>query len=471
MCDCFNISSITFDDLNITNSFTLGGNFSCSAGSFIDPGCLIVGNCPNFAPCDLLASSLTLKDGGNPITYLTVGQPGIFTPNVLMGDSQALSPYRLNSIKMFAESTAVDGRTRVDIRATLGSVLISAAGSAGSVLTLGSTGTVLATSGSDMTFNAAGPFNAFGATAMRLFAATEWQARGSTVNITSNVIGLTKMTPFGTGNSWLETSPAQSYTISCMLPVTPNGNPSVRIREDLIMDAGRTIINTGASGFQAVGPYLDIPAGRLRASACGNLSIEASIYNSLGPVVIDDPDGLDVRGTPIVSTTGTVTIQNGTTFQSTEAEIHGTEFAYQSITTGVLDVSTINAVTISASTINGGAGTCCTSDARMKTVHGSLDRKAAADRVARLELKEFSYLPKLLKEDTWVRNGTHRGVIAQKIKKDFPDAVRVVERRVGTEVIKDFHMVRYDQMVPDLLGALQYALKEIAALKAELRNR
>lgn len=448
-------------NLNVTNDFTLGGNFSCTPGSFIDPSCLIVGSCPNFSPCDLVAKSLTLKDGDNPVTFFTVGQAGTFTTTILMGDSSVTAPdYRLNSITAYAELTTIDARTQLKLRATLGDVLISAAGSISSLITLSSSGEINHNSISHMTSNVGGVYNVFAASTMRLYSSADWQARGLTVNITSNDISLRKFTSFGTGIIWMETLPMSSLTLGCTVPLVPNVQPSIRFGEDLRLASSRSIVTESSDGFLRIGPYMDLVGGRITSSGCGNLSIEVPITNDIGAVVIDDADGLDLKDTNIFSSTSpTITLFGG----FITGDITG-----NSINVGSIVTNTISADTITANTINGAAGTCCVSDRRMKENIVPVDRAKSMAKLNLLEPVHFSYIEEFLREDTWVKNTTHTGLIAQELKKHFPNAVRVREKKVGDKLVKDFHVVRKDELITDMIAAIQYLHKRVVDLEDKL---
>ena len=255
------------------------------------------------------------------------------------------------------------------------------------------------------------------------------------------------------------------HTMACDLPVTGNANPSIRISEDTIHAAGTSSISLNPDGYFRLGPYLDIPGGKIKSSGCGSVTIENLIFDGVitnpnGPVIIDDLDGVDFRDSPIVSTTGNIVIQNYTTFGTTTADILGTTFGSNSLMTGI-----ITATTITATTINGGAGTCCVSDRRMKQNIKLTNRASALDIITQLAIKEYEYTSEYLKTDTWVRNGTHLGVIAQEAKKVIPMAVNVREKTIAGKVISDFHDVRYDKFVPYLIAAVQQLSIEINNMK------
>jgi len=441
-------------NLNVTNDFTLGGNFSCTPGSFIDPSCLIVGSCPDFSPCNLVAKSLILQDGDTPTTFLTVGQAGTYTASVLMGDSSfSLPDYRLNSIKGYAEITTWDARTLLNLRATLGNVIISAAGSIASLISIGSSGSINHNAVSDMTANVGGAYNVFAASSMRLYSSADWQGRGSTVNLTSNDISLRKFSAFGTGIIWMETLAADSLTLGCTVPLTPNIQPSIRVGEDIRLAATRSLITENANGFLKMGPYEDLVGGRLTSSGCGRLSFEVPIGNDVNgsALMIDDAEGLDLKSTHVFTTTeASITFDNDLVVNS-------------GITTGTLTATTIN-----ADTINGAMGSCCTSDRRMKKNVQKLNQTAAMKRINDLNPVIFEYIDSYLEQDKWVKNGTHTGFIAQDLKKNYPNAVVTRAKKIGGEIMDDFHMVRKDELIAEMVAALQHLHARIEDLEAKL---
>jgi len=469
VCDCFNITSISFADLNITNTFNLDGNFTCAPGSFIDSSCLTVGNCPSFALCELVAASLTLKDGTNPITYLTVGQPGIFTPEVKFGDSsQSMPDFRINKFTVYAETSEVAARTRVDVKATLGSVIIAAGGSIGSVVSIGSSGDITQSSVSDFTINSGATYNVFATGALRLFSSGNWQARGSTANITSDYFSVRKASSYGTGSIWMETFPASSLTLSATLPLIANVDPSIVIAEDIILSEGRSIVNSGVSGFQRIGPYLDIVGGRLKTSGGvnGSLSIENPITNGVmgQGIVFDDLEGIDVKDSWITSSTGDIVLHQNNKFNDMAADIQGSMFA----SGGTLTVAVLNAGTITATTINGAAGTCCTSDIRMKKEISDMDATKSMELLKKLSPVEFKYVDALLQEDKWVRNTTHYGFIAQELRNVFPNAVHMREKKVGEQVYRDFLSVQKDELIAHMVSAIKHLEAKVAKMEQTL---
>jgi len=453
VCNC-SVSDITFMNVNVTNDFTLGGNFSCTPGSFIDPSCLLVGNCPSFAACDLVAKSLLLQDGDNPVTFLQVGKPGVFTTNVLMGDSGVTIPdYRLNSIKGYAELTTWDARTLLNLRASLGNVIISAAGSIASLISISSAGSINHNAVSDMTANVGGAYNVFAASSMRLYSSSDWQGRGNTVNLTSNAISLRKFSPFGTGIIWMETLEADSLTLGCTVPLTPGISPSIRVAEDLRLANTRSFVSESADGFLRMGPYEDLVGGRLKSSGCGRLSFENPIANDVNgsALMIDDAEGLDLKSTHVfTSTEAAITFDNDLVVNS-------------GITTGTLTATTIN-----ADTINGAMGSCCTSDRRMKKNVQKLNQTAAMERINGLHPVTFEYVKTYLEQDKWVKKGTHTGFIAQDLKKSYPNAVITRAKKIGGELVDDFHMVRKDELIAEMVAAIQHLHERVMNLEAKL---
>ena len=489
ICDCFN-STITIQNLNVTESFNLGGNFTCNPGSFIDASCLLVGNCPDFSLCDLSGSSLSLTgDGTNPNTHLTVDKLKILpsTSTVTFGDKSAtvgLLVHRLLSFKAYAEVTSLDARSRVEISATFGNVLINAGGALGSVISMASAGSITMDSVSDVIINSGNAFNAFSGSTMRLFTGSTFQARGiAAAELISNKIILKKTSPTASGDIWIETNIVDTLVIGPTVPLAiSNGNPSILIKEDTIYSNGKSIISAQLDGFLKVGPFLDVGGARLKTSDSSNkLSIESAIHNGINDerLVIDDPHGLDIKSTEIVSSTGDIIIeplddndfvilQNGSRFGTTSSTIHGWTFnsAVPSLTSiGTLSVPTL----IGVSTINGvfvGSMNCCPSDINIKYNVKTMNEEDGLNRVLKMKPTEWRYKEKLLIQDPWIKNTTHRGFIAQDLIKINPNAVYINEKKFKDgSVMKDFHSVDKDEIIVDLVAAIKILHKKIEKLE------
>jgi hypothetical protein len=321
---------------------------------------------------------------------------------------------------------------------------------------------------SDFTINTGATYNVFATSTLRLFSNNNWQARGTAVNVTSDYISLRKVVPFGSGATWFETFPASSLTLSATLPLIANIDPSIQITEDIILSDGRSLIYSGPSGFQKQGPYLDIVGGRLKTSGGvnGSLSIENPITNGVmgQPVVIDDLDGIDVKDSWFTSSTGDIVLHQNNKFNNMAADIQGSIFA----PSGMLTVSILNAGTITATTINGAMGTCCTSDRRMKKEISEMDKEKSMKLLKELSPVEFKYVDSLLKTDTWVRNTTHYGFIAQELKEYFPNAVMTNERNIDGQVYRDLLSIRKDELIAHMVSALQYLELKIHQMEQSL---
>ena len=495
VCDCFNISSISFEHLNITQSFALGGNFTCSAGSFIDPSCLVVGNCPDFQLCDSTFSSVFIKGGIIKPYYFQVGEPGTSgSPGtVLFGDRDTLSmlDYRLAKFAVYAERVHIAGRTSAKLSASSGKVIIDAGGSAGAEIIIGSGGRIVTTSLSDSLTNTGGSHQVFATGQIRLNTPVELVMSGSFVNITAPRINLGLI---GTSVPWLSTDPIETFTLSPTLPLLSFPSPSIRIYYDVVFSEGANIISAATDGFQRIGPYLNIVGGRIRSTGTGAgnpISIENEITNSLPGeyVVFNDVEGIDLlSGTKITSTNGDVNIENsignkvniGTNniFDETAATVIGAAFSDgmsgSSGKFGTLKLNAIEVNTIYAQTINDGSGSCCVSDIRMKKNIKNVDRQQSMNKILALQPVEYDYIDNYLKVDHWVLNTTKVGFIAQDLEKEVPNAVKSMEKKINGVVIKDFRgIINSDfsiEMVGHMVNAMQFMHDKIESLENKLRQ-
>lgn len=466
-CSCFDVNNITLQNINATESFTLSGSFMCEAGSTIDPSCLTTGACPDFSPCDTTFASLAIKGGTNPVSSFTLGVPGTFTDYFLAGDSTVSLPnYMLTSFKTFAETTALDGRTRVDIRATQGSIIIGAGGSIGSIVQIASAGSILHSAVQDYNVDSA-TFRVICANSIRLITSANVEISGGSVSIKTNEFEVHKVL----SGTWIETHIQASLTPGPIVPLTPNLSPSIHLTEDVHMYEGKNLISRATDGFLHVGPYLNVFGDRLTCSGPA-LSIEKPITNALpgSSLVISNLDGLDVRDTPIYSSTSTMVINNMTTIDNTgvvnaDQFIAATSMSAQTITvTALTGVVTINGQQVLNS------GSCCaSSDLRVKNNVTTVKQHESVGRLLGIRPKTWKYTQSYLDEDIWVRNGTHTGFIAQELKTHYPRAVYVKEKNVGKVTYTDFHTVNKDilrdEIIADLVATVQYLYKEVERLK------
>jgi len=239
------------------------------------------------------------------------------------------------------------------------------------------------------------------------------------------------------------------------------------IREDLIFNENRSIISGGTNGIQRIGPYLDIVGGRLLSSN-SKLSIEVPLHNGVGNerLVIDDQNGLDLKNTEVVSSTGDIIIepinpvnnvilQNNSIFGSTVSTIQdwvfdssGNTLTHSGSAGNLAGILTINGNSV-------GGGMCCTSDKRMKKNITKMDLNKGLDRILRMQPVNFNYIDALLKEDKWVRNITHSGFIAQDLVKVNPNAVHIKKKTINGKPIDDFHSIQKDEIIVDLVAAVK----------------
>lgn len=495
VCDCFNITTITFDTVTINQQLILdSANITCTPGSFIDQSCLTVGACPDFSPCDLTAKSLTLEDGDLPNTYLRVGKPGVFTSDVYMGDSSVTLPdYRLNNFRAYFTDVYFDALNALRLRAIMGSVFISAAGSLGSIVSIGSSGNILESAVSSVFRTSGSLYSVSSGGDVRLLSSLTWTGRGLTAaNLTSDSINLNKITTTANGGIWISTNPATTY-LGTTSPASITLGVSINVWETLIMQASAQIISIAANGFLQLGPNLEILSGIIRSNlnnptlqlqqggAMERISLAAPVGNDLPaqPLTIADDQGMDVYHTEIFNS------HSGTTPNGTVAgavvvaddlevtgnlTVHG-GIAVDSISDNGAGMVTILGTTfmpggiISATQVDGGAGTCCTSDERVKENIHRINGTRAAERIMGLNPVEYQFTKPYQETDKRVQDHVYRGFLAQAVEGDFPRAVHRRKREVGGIVYHDFRTLDMVALIPDLVATIQELRREIEELK------
>lgn len=300
ICECFNISAIEFETVDINQGLHLNGTFTCEAGSTIDPTCLSVSTCPNFATCDLEALTISLSNG------IFVGP----NANAIFGSSGA---NKMNEFRSHAIGTTIQSHgANMDITAfNNAAVNIGALGGSG---TMELTANQITTTATDfIEESAANRHTVIVGSSSSIKLPTGYFMNGQQISSKSNRIVMTKASlppiPSPGGLNWMETL---FSTVDCPTGAPLPNRASMKYYEDIVLDEGRTIVYGGFSGFLSIGPSAEICSGRLRASGGIMLSLESTLTNSLPgePLCIDDPDGLDMKNTTITSSEGTLNIMD-----------------------------------------------------------------------------------------------------------------------------------------------------------------
>ena len=120
--------------------------------------------------------------------------------------------------------------------------------------------------------------------------------------------------------------------------------------------------------------------------------------------------------------------------------------------------------------IDGGGGSCCTSDLRMKQSIVPMNGTKSLDRIMNLKPIEYRWKPEILKQDHWMEDKVVRGFGAQDVDNWIPGAVKKREKVVGDVVYPDFHTLDKAEMIPDLIAAVQELYRMNVELRMELNK-
>jgi len=115
---------------------------------------------------------------------------------------------------------------------------------------------------------------------------------------------------------------------------------------------------------------------------------------------------------------------------------------------------------------------CCPSDIRSKKNITKMDLNKGFDRVLQMNPVEWQYTDEMLEENTWIKNTTHRGVLAQEIVDISPNSVYIKDKTFKNgHVIKDFHTVDKTELIIDLIASIQILNKRVQKLETIIAYR
>lgn len=485
VCDCFNISTISFDTVAVNTSLSLVGNMSCAPGAFIDSSCNNVAMCPNFATCDLQAASLTIKGGNNPISYLHVGEYGNqIAGEVIMGDAALPLPqqHMLARFKTYAYETELMGLSSVKIQAVSGILNLIAGGSAAVTAYLTSEGFIRQSSKRDFTIDSEEQYRVFASGIARIRSSTALHLSAPGVNVTADSVTFFKSsTPSA---YWLKTNPYGSYGVNFSLPLTVNSAQSIEVAEDIIMHPYKNILSLTPNGFQTIGPNLKVPGGRITTLLPEHpLSLERKITNSVPgeSVVFEDTDGIELRGgTNIFSVDSDITISvsnlhkvhtfdTNNVFENGQTSFYGMTFSAGGLNLGNLPLTGVN--TINGNSVGGSA--CCTavSDKNLKRNVKKTNKQRSFKLVMDTDPVDFSYIDNLLKTDKTITNTTKTGFIAQDILKLSPNSIQIKDREINGVVMKDVHSIKINDFSLEMIAHLVNTIKVLNERIESLENK
>lgn len=476
ICDCFNISSIQFDQVNLTSSLVLnpGSTITCGAGSTIDPSCLTVGACPDFLPCNLRAMSLDIFSGMP--SYLRVGMAGDMAQSqVILGDS-ALFNYSLAAIKAHSDNIVLEG---TGLGTTLlrarggGQLTLEANGFASSSIFMRSAGTITVRSDQgalQLVNSVVGGIllqtNDVTASIDSVSAGRIYMSTGGDANpmiLRSDLFELIKTNMSNSNSIWIKTFPASTVLYNQFPAVLdPFNRPSILFGEDILINAGRHIVAN--EDYLKLGPNLDVGAGRI-ITLNPTLSLMTGLFNGNQTISLEAP----VRNNAILplATNVTSALTNATAFlgdghlvldDSNGTLISGGDLL---ITSPVVQMTGDLVVEGNIYTSN-----CvgCTSDHRVKQDIAPISPVDSLKRILNLTAVSYRFKKAYRSVDKWVGEELHHGFLAQQVKKHFPFAVRQ-KRAHGYD---DFHTLHKDMLVPDLVNAVKHLYQEVTALRKEV---
>lgn len=282
ICDCFNISSIAFDEVNATNSFNLGVNstFSCAAGATIDPSCLTVGACPIFTPCRLEMMGAKIYGGSGTPALLQVGDP---LDAIRSEVSFGAPSFYISSFYARAQDVVIEGNGglfagQTTLRALGGGQVLIEASGIGGVITLNSVGNIVntATGGYSVTSMTGGiVLNNFDNT-MPITLDSQHDINilaggGQAIRIRTD--NLTFVRDLGEPNIWMETA---VDSLNYVTGATEPFSTSMVFQTDIVMGSGYGIIS--ADAYLKVGPSLDVGAGRITSVSTPVLSLRTGSF-------------------------------------------------------------------------------------------------------------------------------------------------------------------------------------------------
>ena len=483
----------TLDDAEVE---FIGGNVSCTNTSFATE-CFDLLACDlDFSQCNLQALSLQLVGAtGSNITTLSVGEPSFFSlDTVVMGDSSFPTmsvpfPWKLSEFRVYAASTFIDGDA-VQIRSLLSPLNLQAVGTFNNLL-LSSSGNLLASSG--------GMVDIVTTTGYRLLNSGSGtvelsSAFGPVIRTGLNVTDMTDYYELLTSGAtpWFKTNPLSSFGFTTNPPILTNLRLSLEVFQDVILQDTVRLVSLHADGYLPMGPFLRVGGGRIKSADAGTLRLqEDTATESLDfrgkisngdttggnqPVWFNDAEGiinegpLDQQGV-ISSSTGNVLITDdvditGTVTITGSLVVAGTgSIQSVSYTDGTLTIMGGDITNLGQINGGGAACDCGPSDMRLKNITGKLKEEEAVERIKRVELFDFNWLPEYN-----MTSAPQRGVMAQKIEADYPNAIKQVKRKVGNQTFDDLLLVDKTEFIPDLLATQQYLLKQVAELKAQVEE-
>lgn len=484
------------DQLTLDDNATL----FCNPGSMIDIGCLVSGQCPNFTVCILQMNQLHIADvttGGLSPAKLKVGDNfGIGGSEVDFGDCV---DHVVTTIKMCSDigGTFIGAKMgRVHIFNADGEILIEGVGVADPV-----------------NIRSAGPIamDTMGGHPLNI------QSTGSLMLSSSDPNGISAITTqtirlrasnTGLGKIWLE-----SNLLDIRLPGGSPGGGTALLRTGTGAQSFQSLASLGANdrefrffnhitmdnsqggsihstitstdGTLRIGPGVELGNGLLFTT----YQTTITSIGSGGTIITSPPGGggrvMKLQG---LGFTGLEWISPEAPIKNTQDNNLPPDYCFSGGQTigGGFGSTTLLArqhvlidddVRITGNLIVNGqvsAGVAddsgCTSDKRFKENITDISLEDSWDRLKRLTPASYNFIKAYQKTDKTVGSHVHYGFMAQDVKEVIPTAVQIVQRKVDGVMVDDFHTLKKDMMIPDLVNVVQHLYREVQSLRKQLKS-
>ena len=489
------------EDLTVNTTLTLNGVMSCPGG-MLEPECfgLTGAACPDLSLCDIQGLTLLITNPAGPTT-LRFGENGnLMSETAYFGDNRvALDGYLIDEFRVYSDQVNIDAKTGYDtivgLFGTYRVSVLSTNPNAYRIETLnGGRQSYLSNGGIDLlTLGATGiRIDTTAGSGADIFLGSSDRIDNVAITHTTQASVISWNKPSGGSPLWIgteiDTGLICNGSIPHVLPGFTGGFDVIRIAEPVIVNEGVAFISEEpdarirASGF-------DLCTGQLYAqdgvgidiysdtgftfSGGGSIDFGTSDFEIQGtisnpvmsqPLMIDESNGLDLKNTPIFNSdaslpTGVSIVNNGHVVINDDVRITGTLL----VDGNVQFDSNLNG------NIIGGDPCCDSSDERVKRDIKSIHHTDSWKRILHLNPVEYKFKQEYAKAEKWIDSEEkHRGFIAQEVRQVIPQATKLVNKTIGDVHYSDFHLIKLQNIVPDLVGALQSAHAKIARLEAKL---
>ncbi len=521
-CDCFSLPMATIQNLNVTTSMTLSGSMTCPGGA-LDASCFgLTGACPDYSTCYMSMLGLNINSSSIiDIPRLQVGIGALDNGKSIV--NFGLYPtYTVDKFTVYAKSQLdiASINTTLNINSYLSNLVMQSNGGSLVSTTLGSSGSVLVSAMTGINVAAmVGTTTISGGSASMQFVYGTSSIVSSSTNFTATA---TDFRVFKNGGvlPWFQTQSTTSLTCAAGGPFVSSASTSMLFSTDVILEAGMKLLTKESSGLiktaglelcgttiKTTGSVLQLQDGTATkivdihgtiTNSEGGFGVtfidvggvnfqDTAIHNSngiAGPLVCDDAEGFAVTpngtiyaesfqtntpggtmslntasgGGPVsISATGAMTTVNG------DLTVSGTTvtFAGSLVVTG----------SVTASSVNAGAGSCCTSDLRAKTNITEVQPKEDLELILAIPRRvSFQYTDAYQKVDPSADNNVQHGFIAQELENVLPRTVRLTNQTIDGVSYSDFRRLALDKIVPHVVGAIKQLHAEQQEMRKELES-